>query len=111
MLHRSAILKALLMEDPMSDGLDDVVAAETILSDVDGAAGRLIIRGHLLDDLAGRTSFAEAAELLLDGFFDDLPRGAALLRRSARAGSMSFARSRVSMLNWCGEPLSRRCAR
>ena len=27
----------------MSDGLEGVVAAETVLSDVDGAAGRLVI--------------------------------------------------------------------
>ncbi|MBB5754922.1 citrate synthase [Prosthecomicrobium pneumaticum] len=33
-------------------GLDDVVAAETVLSHVDGAAGRLILRGHDLDVLA-----------------------------------------------------------
>src|SRR6185312_3596666 len=36
----------------MVNGLEDVVAAETVLSDVDGQAGRLIIRGHSLDDLA-----------------------------------------------------------
>ncbi|RDJ23167.1 citrate synthase/methylcitrate synthase [Bosea caraganae] len=60
----------------MSDGLENVVAAETILSEVDGAAGRLVIRGHLLDELAGHTSFAEAAELMLHGFFDYLPSGA-----------------------------------
>jgi citrate synthase len=47
-------------------GLDDVVAAETVLSDVDGAAGRLIIRGHDLEDLAG-WSFEEALALLWDG--------------------------------------------
>lgn len=59
----------------MSDGLENVIAAETVLSDVDGVAGRLVIRGHLLDDLAGRVSFAEAAQLMLDGFFDELPSG------------------------------------
>ena len=32
----------------MAIGLDDVVAAETALSDVDGLAGRLIIRGDTL---------------------------------------------------------------
>ena len=41
----------------MSDGLEDVVAAHTVLSEVDGAAGRLVMRGHSLDELAGRTSF------------------------------------------------------
>ncbi|MDQ0465445.1 citrate synthase [Caulobacter ginsengisoli] len=57
----------------MSDGLDDVVAAETVLSEVDGQAGRLVIRGYPLNQLAGRTSFEQAAHLLFDGFFDDLP--------------------------------------
>ena len=54
-------------------GLEDVVAAETVLSEVDGQAGRLIIRGRSLDELAGRTSFEEVTRLLWDGFFDDLP--------------------------------------
>ena len=57
----------------MSDGLEDVVAADTVLSDVDGKAGRLIIRGRSLDELAGRTTYEEVTRLLWDGFFDDLP--------------------------------------
>ena len=57
----------------MSDGLEGVVAADTVLSEVDGLAGRLIIRGHSLDQLAGRTTFEEVTRLLWDGFFDDLP--------------------------------------
>jgi citrate synthase len=54
----------------MAIGLDDVVAAETALSDVDGLAGRLIIAGHSLDDLAGRASFEEVTALLFAGLFD-----------------------------------------
>ncbi len=57
----------------MSDGLEDVVAAETVLSEVDGQRGVLIIRGRSLDDLASRASFEEVTRLLWDGFFDDLP--------------------------------------
>lgn len=57
----------------MSDGLEDVVAAHTVLSEVDGAAGRLVMRGHSLDELAGHTSFEEMAALMLDGFVPDLP--------------------------------------
>lgn len=57
----------------MAEGLEGVVAAHTILSDVDGAGGHLVIRGYDLDQLAGRTRFAEVAYLMLDGFFDDLP--------------------------------------
>ncbi|MGH7023499.1 MAG: citrate synthase/methylcitrate synthase [Caulobacteraceae bacterium] len=62
------------------DGLEGIVAAETVLSDVDGAAGRLIIRGHSLDEIAGRWTFEDAIRLLWTGFFDNLPAdiGAAL---------------------------------
>ncbi|MEO8112889.1 MAG: citrate synthase/methylcitrate synthase [Phenylobacterium sp.] len=69
----------------MSDGLEDVVAAETVLSEVDGKAGRLIIRGRSLDQLAGRTRYEEVAHLLLDGFFDDLPNDLAPALGQARA--------------------------
>lgn len=57
----------------MSDGLEGVVAAETVLSDVDGAAGVLVVRGRSLDDLAGRATFEDVVGLLFDGFYPDLP--------------------------------------
>jgi citrate synthase len=57
----------------MSNGLEDVVAAETVLSDVDGLAGRLIIRGQPLEALAGRSNYEAVLSLLWDGFFPDLP--------------------------------------
>jgi len=67
-----------------SDGLEGVVAAETVLSDVDGAAGRLIIRGHSLDEIAGRWTFEEAVALLWSGFFDELPADMAQALGAAR---------------------------
>lgn len=57
----------------MSAGLADVIAAETVLSDVDGLAGRLVIRGHALAELAGHWRFEAVAHLLLEGAFDNLP--------------------------------------
>ena len=69
----------------MAIGLDDVVAADTILSDVDGLNGRLVIRGYLLDQLAGRTQFHEAVHLLFDGFFKGLPSGPALVTALGQA--------------------------
>ena len=57
----------------MSDGLEDVVAAQTVMSEVDGQRGVLIIRGRSLDELAGRARFEDLASLLFSGFFDDLP--------------------------------------
>lgn len=66
----------------MKSGLEDVIAAETVLSDVDGLAGRLIIRGVSLDDLAG-ARYEDALMLLWSGFFDlptDLPTALAAAR-------------------------------
>jgi citrate synthase len=69
----------------MSEGLEGVIAARTVLSDVDGAHGRLVIRGYAVEDLAGRTRFEEAAHLLFDGFFDDAPSDLAAVLGEARA--------------------------
>jgi citrate synthase len=55
----------------MSSGMDDVVVAETVLSDIDGQAGRLIIRGRSLDDLAGNVTYEELLELLWEGLFTE----------------------------------------
>ncbi|MEO5804963.1 citrate synthase/methylcitrate synthase [Devosia sp.] len=62
----------------MYSGLDDVIAAETTLSDVDGINGRLVIAGYSLDDLAGRTSYEQLLALLAGGF---LQGDAASIRR------------------------------
>jgi citrate synthase len=66
-------------------GLEGVVAAETVLSEVDGQAGRLIIRGHSLDELSGRARFEDVAVLLFEGFFDDLPADLTAALGAARA--------------------------
>ncbi|MDX9997875.1 MAG: citrate synthase/methylcitrate synthase [Phenylobacterium sp.] len=69
----------------MSDGLEDVIAAHTVLSEVDGRAGRLIIRGWPVEQLAGTTRYEDAARLLFEGFFDDLPPDLAGPLGAARA--------------------------
>jgi citrate synthase len=51
----------------MTIGLDDVVAAETALSHVDGEAGRLIIRGYDLEELAGHVAFEDVVAILWEG--------------------------------------------
>ena len=48
-------------------GLDGIVAARTRLSHVDGQAGKLIIGGYELSELAGRVSFEGVAHLLWHG--------------------------------------------
>ena len=69
----------------MSDGLEDVVAANTVMSEVDGQRGVLIIRGHSLDELAGATRFEDLVRTLFDGFFDALPADLAPALGAARA--------------------------
>ena len=75
----------------MENGLEDVVAAETVLSDVDGARGRLIIRGRSLDELVRGTRFEDVVGLLFGGFFADLPSDAALTRALGEARARVFA--------------------
>ncbi|HVY88748.1 MAG TPA: citrate synthase/methylcitrate synthase [Hyphomonadaceae bacterium] len=62
----------------MDAGLEKVVAAETVLSDVDGANGRLIIRGKEVEELARDFDFEATARHLWQGFFDASPTRAAL---------------------------------
>ncbi|WP_350210384.1 citrate synthase/methylcitrate synthase [Henriciella sp.] len=56
----------------MDSGLENIIAAETILSDADGKAGRLIIRGWLVEELAATKRYEEGLHLLWTGFFDAL---------------------------------------
>ncbi len=72
----------------MRQGLDNVIAAETVLSHVDGEAGRLIIRGHDLENLAGYATYEEATALLWDGFAPTAELRAALGRARVRAFEM-----------------------
>ncbi|GGP22075.1 citrate synthase [Silvimonas iriomotensis] len=67
----------------MATGLDGVIAAQTRLSHVDGEAGRLILRGFELEQLAGHWTFEEVAALLWQ---DIVPHAADL------AGSLGQAR-------------------
>ncbi|MDX8523322.1 citrate synthase/methylcitrate synthase [Mesorhizobium sp. MSK_1335] len=74
----------------MANGLDDVVAADTVLSDVDGAGGHLTIRGHSLMELTGRWHHAQVVRLLFDGFFDGLPSDTGLEKAIGRARTEVF---------------------
>lgn len=77
------------MHSATASGLDDVVAAETELSDVDGQLGRLIIRGHSVEDLVAGCTFEDVVGLMWTG---SLP--AAAERQSIRS-SLAAARDRA----------------
>jgi len=97
----------------MSEGLEGVVAASTRLSQVDGEAGRLIIAGYAVDDLAPAATFEQVAYLLLNGRLPDpdestifkrdlaarreLPHAAiALLREAAAANTKTMDALRMA---------------
>ncbi|WP_082312663.1 citrate synthase [Chelatococcus sp. CO-6] len=71
-------------------GLDDVIAAETVLSHVDGAAGRLIVRGHDLETLAGR-SFESVLALLWRDLAPEPMEEAEIRSALGRARTHAFA--------------------
>ncbi|MDS0259485.1 citrate synthase/methylcitrate synthase [Haloarcula sp. S1CR25-12] len=48
-------------------GLESITVAETELSDVDGEAGELVVRGYPIAELAANATYEEAASLLLSG--------------------------------------------
>jgi citrate synthase len=80
-----------------SPGLEGVVAAETAVSEVDGANGRLIYRGgYLIEDLAPAATFEETAYLLWNG---ELPSRSELddLRRKMDAARPLNAAARAAL--------------
>jgi citrate synthase len=76
----------------MSIGLDDVIAAQTILSHVDGERGRLILRGFDLDALAGIEAFEAVAARLWAGFGPTEYTGASLATALGEARGVAFER-------------------
>jgi citrate synthase len=65
------------------DGLDGVVATATVLSEVDGRNGRLIVRGVDIEHLAGRTGYEGMAALLWDGLAPPARLGFGAARQDA----------------------------
>jgi citrate synthase len=53
--------------DNVNNGLEGVVVAETRLSDVNGAAGRLVIAGHDVEALAAEATFERVFAMLVHG--------------------------------------------
>lgn len=76
-----------------ASGLDGVVAADTVMSDVDGEAGRLVIRGVPVATLVARDGFEGAAARLWDGFVADGLDRSGVARLLGRARMAAFERS------------------
>lgn len=76
----------------MQGGLEGVVVADTQLSEVDGEGGRLVIRGHDVEDLAQRCDFESVCALLWHGSLPDAARHAALRAALGAARQRAWAR-------------------
>lgn len=69
----------------MDAGLEKIVAAETVLSCIDGENGRLIIRGEDVETLSARSGFEDVLHRLWQGFFEGLPDNTSLARALGEA--------------------------
>ncbi len=69
----------------VNDGLEGVVVAETRLSDVDGAAGRLVIAGQDVEALAKEATFERAFAMLVH----DDPGRERVVRRTLGEGRLA----------------------
>jgi citrate synthase len=57
-----------MLQTRVDSGLDGVVVADTVMSEVDGEAGRLVVRGHGLEELVASRGFEGVAALLWTGY-------------------------------------------
>src|SRR4029077_9056520 len=82
----------LLFVPEFSPGLEGVVAAQTAVSEVDGANGRLIYRGgYLIEDLAPTVTYEEVAYLLWQGELPDKAQLNALRKQMSAARPLNKA--------------------
>jgi citrate synthase len=72
-------------EKKVAEGLEGVVVTATVLSDVDGDAGRLVIAGHDVEQLGASGRFEDAASALWSAASIAVPERTAL---SAELGAM-----------------------
>ncbi|MBT9370616.1 citrate synthase/methylcitrate synthase [Rhizobium sp. CSW-27] len=89
-MSQSAAFTPVLAANSPTPGLDDVIAAETRLSHVDGQAGELIIAGHHLQQLAGHR-FEAVLELLWNGLAPQPLSADEIAARLGKARMRAFA--------------------
>lgn len=77
-------------------GLDGVIAADTVLSDVDGEAGRLIIRGRSLEELVAHCRYEDVLALLWEGLFPGYDTTSRLGEKLGEARARVFAHVRAA---------------
>src|SRR5262249_6388375 len=79
-----------MLQTRVDSGLDGVVVADTVMSEVDGEEGRLVVRGHGLQELVATRGFEGVASLLWDGYAEGGGNEAAVRQGLAAARVHAF---------------------
>src|SRR5215467_9659093 len=79
-------------EAAMDGGLEGVVAAETVLTNIDGATGTWLLRGHPLGEVIAAHGYEGATALLWEGFARTGLTRAAIAEAFAAGRATAFAR-------------------
>ena len=80
-----------MLQTRVNSGLDGVIVADTAMSEVDGDAGRLIVRGHAVEELIATRGFEGVAALLWQDYAEGGGDEAAVRRGLAAARVRAFA--------------------
>ena len=80
-----------MLQTRVDSGLDGVVVADTVMSEVDGEAGRLVVRGHALQELVASRGFEGVAALLWEGYAEGGGDASAVASGLAAARVQAFA--------------------
>ena len=76
----------------MSDGLEQVIAARTVLSHADGENGLVWVRGHNISDLVVRHGYEGTVALLWDGFAGECLTREWVIAQLGQARTVAFSR-------------------
>ena len=57
-----------MLQTRVNSGLDGVIVADTVMSEVDGEEGRLVVRGHAIEELVETRGYEGVAALLWEGY-------------------------------------------
>jgi citrate synthase len=80
-----------MLQTRVDSGLDGVIVADTVMSEVDGEAGRLTVRGHAVEELIATRGFEGVAALLWEGYAEGGGGEAAVRDGLAAARVQAFA--------------------
>lgn len=76
----------------MANGLEGVIAAETVLSHADGERGIVLVRGHTIPDLVAQHGYEGAIALMWDGFAGQNLTRAGIVEALGAGRTLAFSR-------------------